>query len=209
MAMEKGEALLGVAMEAWKKAGKGVNADFKGHRVVKSDKIILIMPRLGEWPLNSMHKSGGLSVVAYPRPEHVEAFKEANSSVATYGPAYNYPGSIGSLELQIWSRNHPLELRVAQSHFKAGNNHYLYVGQTTLPRSLATKYHGWRKRALKHAVEIAHRHDKDFEVSRETVNRGKKRGAPSALERELAEIAAERNTELYKLRRVFQIKRRK
>ncbi|MFH1225024.1 MAG: hypothetical protein V1676_04435 [Candidatus Diapherotrites archaeon] len=96
-----------------------------------------------------------IDVVAFPKLEHLEAFKAAAKGVMHGGTADFYPGSIGAMHLLLSPMDvsgHSAVLLFIQSHFKTKQD---APGQRVLSRPLATKYGGWRHRCLDMAVEFA------------------------------------------------------
>lgn len=129
------------------------------YHVIKDKKLMLIGPKeptLGK----------EFAIIAFPKKEDIARFKEAMGSMVRKGPADYNPGAIGTLMIKRPTEPHsPLEFVFMQSHFKTGGaKGYRGEVATPLPRALATKYGGWRVRALKQAAEIAADHGTEFEV---------------------------------------------
>lgn len=88
--------------------------------------------------------------IYYPKPEHFKIFEKAAKNVFASGPADEFPGAVGTIEIEKpkpktfpknlpWKK--PWEINFMQSHFKQGK-------PPELTRSLATEYGGWRNRIL-------------------------------------------------------------
>ena len=142
--------LVRVAGAAWEMARKGTTSSFMSHRVVKHSNYLVVMPRLKKW--RQARSVDTLPIVIFPDPKHFEHFRKAVSSTREDGPGYDHPGGIGTVRLrkQADELSGPhLELLYAQAHFKVGTS------DNELPRSLATRYGGWRVYALREALKMA------------------------------------------------------
>ncbi len=173
--------LIPIVLKAWKELPDGVHEDFHGHRIVKLPKVLLVTPRLDEWremvhyaevALRTGYRPphDPIKILAFPRPEHIEVFVGAANGVRAGGPGYKHSGSIGTLEIEREEFG-PSDffLSFAQSHFIAGK------GEHCLPRSLATKYAGWRKHALHDALKILHEERVSLGVPLSVLYRGSTR----------------------------------
>ena len=172
---------LQVARNAWSSAPRGVSENIGGRRIVKSAKMVLVMPRF--WPVPSnlgvVHE---VNILAYPKPQHIPIFAEASYSVVRHGgPAANAPGAIGTVEFRAHGSGF-FELSYAQSHFKTGEE------PPFIKRNLATYYGGWRKRALTEGIQIALARGFRVQIPGNFLYNGRRR---SQLHREVIEIAKE------------------
>ncbi len=86
-------------------------------------------------------------VFVFPRQEHLEAFRQAQKPLMREGPSDFAPGSVGSLKMQEFP--HLVSVYGVQAHYKVG-------GKNPLPEPLRKTYAGWRKVALRRAIESAH-----------------------------------------------------
>ncbi len=153
--------LIPLVLRAWEELPDGVHEDFHGHRIVKLPKILLLVPPLQQWRdvVSRTARKGilgefnGLTVLAFPRPEHIVSFEQAAKGVRAAGPASIVPGAIGTLRVGGFERSGSPEfvLSMAQAHFKTGK------GAGFLPRTLATRYAGWRKHALSQVLKLLHK----------------------------------------------------
>ncbi len=178
-----------VAEEAWKTAKLGVLTDIRGWRVVKLRKIVLVTKPLEDLAFRNQLGSHMLDVVAYPKPEHMVEFAKARRGLKNMGPADDYLGSISSVRVWIHSESGRagdfVDLEHAQAHFKTGKE------APYLRRGLATYYGGWRRHALKRAVEIAHRHGRTFRVSGDLLNFRRRDSGLTPLNKDLFGVAKE------------------
>ncbi|MFH1106915.1 MAG: hypothetical protein V1787_03390 [Candidatus Micrarchaeota archaeon] len=109
-------------------------------------------------------------IVAYPKPEDKRLFEEANSAIHPYGPAEDFPGSIGSLMTECEEKRDTVVF--IQSHYKIGR-------EGSLEREIHNKYagpRGWRYFAALSAIRRAHSNDREivFPFRVLTRNRGLK-----------------------------------
>ena len=127
--------------------------DVGGYHVVKDRKMLVIHS-----PLNKSAEPNQMAytqIVVYPRPEHFKAFVAAVKSVAQGGPADANPGGVGAVGVAYLNAERPfLVLSFAQAQYASNPVRKKYKG-TALPRSLATRYAGWRYRALCAALRLA------------------------------------------------------
>jgi len=144
-----------IAERAWGEAPVGESRIDERHRVVRSGKMLLV---IDEEKSNLQF----LRIVAFPKPEHMEAFLTAADGVAELGPASHNPGAIGTLQLVRWpDNNREVFLNYAQTHAKTGASSYAPV-----KRGLLTYYGGWRVRALEQAIRYAHEKRKTLVLKR-------------------------------------------
>ncbi len=175
------------AMLAWKKAKPGKNPNFMGYRVVKLPKVVLVMPKLEQWP--SRRRKTHFSILAFPRPEHIGLFRTALKNVAYGSPGGQNPGSLGTIRFIAETRGDErfLTFFYVQYHFKVGSGHGL------VPRKLATFYAGWRKHALREILTNAFRRKlrviaPDYQLFHQA---GKKTSQPRQVYHELVDLASE------------------
>ncbi len=182
---------LEVAKHAWTHAVPGVNEDMLGHTVVRLSKVVLVMPKLEEIrktlrrEVTDSSKRGIVwsHIVAFPKPEHVGQFINAIVTTAVGGPAYEYPGSVGVVQIRFSTTGNPvIELDHAQSSFKAGIDKY------NLPRKLATYYAGWRKHALEEVIKLAKETHTPIEVRRSNLYLGKSTDKVSGFHQDLLDL---------------------
>ncbi len=183
---------LEVARKAWGELSDGAHEDFEGHRVVKTRKYVLVMPKLDQWPQDG--KAGNerlIRVAVYPKPEHIDQFLAAKANLRAGGPSDSRPGAVGSIALLVRS-NGELSLSNAQAHFKIG------AEPGFIHRDLADYYGGWRFYALKKAVQIAKLRGSDMEIETSHVYRRPSTlgGSRSAFHEDLLKIARETGTKL-------------
>ncbi len=203
-----------IVKKAWKEAPIGVSS-MEGHKVIKNNKMLLIIEDLDK-NIKILKNPGeeditpDIKIIAYPRLEHHVDFSNANENVKEHGPATHYPVSIGSIEASI-----PIHLRVAdggknfeeilfekvksrvpaigkkiinlnyiQAHFKAGDK------EGFLPRSLATKYGGWRSRSISELIKIAEELNRDIIINNKFVKWRKKPELRKDIEKASKELGA-------------------
>ncbi len=115
--------------------------NFAGHTVVKDKKMVIFAP-------TALKRATRL--VAFPAPEHFEVLKDAAKLLREGGPAELNPGALGTVELHC-----PIERKIALLSF--AQSHY---SSKVMSRKWISRYGGWRTRALKLAIEMAHRENR-------------------------------------------------
>ncbi|MFH1696618.1 MAG: hypothetical protein ABH854_01790 [Candidatus Diapherotrites archaeon] len=138
----------------------------KRYKIIKDKKMFLLVDQSKVGATNA--------IVAFPKPEHIDAF---NKTTKSWFMHEEYPGCVGILLLSHCSPSHgysgPILIEktyytmpYCQTSFTTGQGH----GQ--LPRSLATKYAGWRYRAITEAVDIVRKTSETLYIEREDAKRG-------------------------------------
>ncbi|HNV01390.1 MAG TPA: hypothetical protein PKK60_03105 [archaeon] len=99
--------------------------------------------------------SSRFNLVYYPLPKHMKAFSEAISKVKKNGPSLNFPGSVGSIEADVYSRGKTkiMNIHYIQAHYKTSQHGHHELGLVT--REMGKRYGGWRKRALQELFGMA------------------------------------------------------
>ncbi|MFH1779908.1 MAG: hypothetical protein ABH803_02055 [Candidatus Micrarchaeota archaeon] len=169
-----------IVSKAWAGAKKGLNEDFEGFRLHKDKKMLTFVCE-SKW-LNAMKREAakkksernnyhmGLHVVVFPQLEHLTDFTDASSGVRRGGPSSYNPEAIGTMRFAFVPAENKLHLEYVQSHFKSQSNNDLFMmpDEVKLSRSLATKYGGWRQKALQAAlVFVKHAGLKGLRFSKE------------------------------------------
>lgn len=90
------------------------------------------------------------TLVLYPRPEHANAFAKAMESTVGGGPSEYYPGAVGCLQYREIPGRQTL-ITFIQGAYRQKDAE----GNDLVPRTLATKYGGWRENLLKHVFSRA------------------------------------------------------
>jgi len=193
-------SLLPLALKTWKKMGerqgegeeKGANG--VAYRIVKNDKMVVVRPSDAEI-LNRITKQGKkklsafVEIIAFPHPDHVEAFQNAAGVLALEGPSDRNTGAIGTLQLRLSRKirkenrflnlpkvsNNPVELQLAQAHYKtkpkkpptkgAPNEEWFekaIASAGLLDRRVAFEYVNWRIPCIREAVRIAQKLGRDM-----------------------------------------------
>ncbi|MFH0973894.1 MAG: hypothetical protein V1817_03860, partial [Candidatus Micrarchaeota archaeon] len=93
-----------LAVAAHKEALPGYSV-FRKHRVLKEGNMVLIA---------EPNSKGELNVIAFPKPEHLNAFKQAASALRDRGPAVENPGAIGTLRFYVDKERKMLDSRIAR-----------------------------------------------------------------------------------------------
>lgn len=151
--------------EAYRR-GEGEHHVGKYH--VRTDKKITVISLK-----NIPSKGGKMAIVAFPKKEHLEDFEKAGLGVRADGPADYNPGAIGTMMVHIDpDPKEAIKFIFLQSHYvsqgpsKGGERREEGISKEhTLSRSLASKYAGWRGRAIARAYELAGQEGRDFEVA--------------------------------------------
>jgi len=105
--------------------------------------------------------------------EHLKAFKHAARGVKAFGPAHMNPGGVGTLTASLSSFRGAFTLNVQQSHFKTRRPEDSSRSKR-LDRSLATRYGGWRQRALREMINVMGKHGQTLRIpARLLVSRAK------------------------------------
>jgi hypothetical protein len=131
------------------------------YRVTKDNKMLTVSNHFET--AADLAMQGEVAITVFPRLEHVEAFRKASKGARAFGPGRWNPDAVGTLEIRT-SEKGPYELEFAQSHFvtkRPGDSPRI---TKRLDRPLATKYHGWRQRALREAVTLLASHGKSLRV---------------------------------------------
>lgn len=99
--------------------------------------------------------SSRFNLVYYPTPRHIKVFRDAISRVKKNGPSLNFPGSVGSIEADIYSRGKikVMNIQYIQSHYKTSQHGHHEVGLVT--REMGRRYGGWRKRTIQELFGLA------------------------------------------------------
>lgn len=132
-------------------------------RVIRDKKMIVV-----SYANKALDLFSAFSIVVFPKPEDQKHFRRALKSVREDGPAEINPGSVGSILIykQLSSAGEEnLNIKHIQSHFltkrKTATGKKPSVKETHgLPRNIASKYAGWRIRAITEAIRIAEREGK-------------------------------------------------
>lgn len=106
--------------------------------------IILEMRRPESTLLQSRH-----TLVFYPKPIHAQAFANIYSSVDAREPEYDYPTSVGVLDLHIDHAAKNMTVPYLITNF---------IKKKGFPRGLLTHYGGFRYRLWKRVFELAKKH---------------------------------------------------
>lgn len=131
---------------AWEEAPDG-HSEFQEWRIHKDKKMITVSPT----QIHDLRESASrIRIVVFPRLKHLNEFKKASMAVSPAGPAKSNPGAVGSIGIQLDARG-PDTLEYAQAHFMTKGNTKLVDPAYGLERGLATRYGGWRRRALREA----------------------------------------------------------
>lgn len=112
---------------------------------------------------NSDHVSA-LRIVVYPRPDHLKEFEKLNAKTAPIGPSGLYPGSIGTvlvdLPPSVTSSIAHATLNYVHAHFKRE-----FPDNSVDPDAkIVKKYSNWRIVALMHAVKRCINQNVDLHV---------------------------------------------
>ncbi len=149
-------------------------------RVVEKDRKMLALTQ-------AVHDKGQLfflEVIVLPRLRHFRAFVRATSGVEMYGPGRGKQGSIGSLWMTRYKQDY--FVKHIQAHYRAG------TAPNFLPRRLATRYGGWRIRALRIAFREAKLRNAAVIIPEHTLKKEKaNKQRSAALLRDLHMVARE------------------
>lgn len=156
-----------------------------GYRVVKDKSMVLVT----EVPPEK-ERVMDINIVAFPRAEHFPEFEKASRGVEGYGSALINPTGIGTISITR-RPGEPYILRYAQSHYLTEGNPRLTDASLGLKRKLATRYHGWRKRAIKEAIKLVKRENTSLIVTKQGLRGSRKLdvNGRSQFEREVREVA--------------------
>jgi len=164
------------------KPGKRVYGQFI---VEKLKDTVIISPNLKlssyEWP----HQ---LTIVVFPRPEHIHVFEEAATITAPGGPSLFNPGAILSFRLN--DMHEGLELISSQYHYFVNPTEGAVGGWGGLPKSLHKKYAGARRDAFKHLLDSV----KELKVPLIVKNTALRRN--KIFEREIRDICRKQNLKI-------------
>lgn len=162
-----------VVRKAWSEAPHGITENFMGYRVVKDKKMVLFTKSV---PENIDPRA--IRIVAFPKLEHIETFKEVRNALDMGGPSDDNRGAVGTMEIGTGVMNRYYNaylVRYAQSHFMTTNHERGASGYRFLPRKYATMYAGWRIRCLKEAISLAERDGRTLCIPRTATRRGYQR----------------------------------
>ncbi len=191
-----------VSEAAWAQRGNFETDSFHDHRVIRTDKTVIVMAPFSWFsqrfakPKSTPKRNYVFSVskediVVFPKPVHMPHFVTASKGTRMFGPSQHYSAAIGTVQVRLYLAKSKQRLRLsfAQAHFKTRDP--AEPNKHALPRSIATYYGGWRKRALTEAVKLAVHVDLPLEIHWSKLY-PKKRAYPgvSPLHRELLEVAS-------------------
>ncbi len=135
------------AEKIWSKMPESMSTErsniFRRWRITRSKKLIILSSVLTKLPLPARH-----TIIAYPKPEHMDAFEDASRALKQDGPSKYFPGSVGSAKLNKNIFRKWLTLSYIQAHYETSS--------FAVNRSFASAYAGWRVRVLEHAIRMAH-----------------------------------------------------
>lgn len=190
------------AEAAWKKPEAGISR--KGiFRVTRFPKVVVVMPQVKHW--KEIRDADLLRVVVFPKEEHVDAFREAKTGVRIGRPAAANPGAIGSIgfnRISVFKYAQPerryIRIHFAQAHFKTtqGETPGNVMKTPVLPRSLATYYGGWRKRAFGEIIKVAKRNNVSIFIPDHVLQRNGMKNSP--VEQEICQLAEEHGLRIVK-----------
>ena len=151
-----------VAKKAWKALPEGTHEDFEGHRVVKREYIVLVMPRLSGWPSNREEdgswKADEPHIVAYPAT-NLRDFSRSQRSLEEMGPSERYPASIGVLRTTpIIARGFALGVKYVQANYSTSSS-------APLLGTIANRYAVWRAFAIRELLEITRMRNLEVHVN--------------------------------------------
>jgi hypothetical protein len=167
------------------------NGTFRGRnglRALKDDKMCTVRDVSGDSLENVT------DLIVFPlNDNHIEHFKQAAKGVRAHGPAMANPGAIGTVSLKRMGEG-PYFLDYAQAHYTTPVN-----GKKTekyLPRSLATKYGGWRQRAFKFAMRLAKEEEKELVVPHTVFVSGRKDPTETQMYKDMRKVCDEEGLDL-------------
>ena len=171
-----------LAREAWE-LPEGTH-ELDGFRAVRNPNNVLLFftPKmLGPVPLSTADVIGHLElpetqihIVAYPRPEHHEAFAEQSMLNRKDGVSERYPEAIGTLSVsrRLGHMKGELWVNFVQSQMAGTENITTrrwaneHSPKSGLNRSVKTKYAGWRERIFRELIRLAGTQKKDVAITK-------------------------------------------
>ena len=93
--------------DIWANARKGVSKDFRGYRIMKDNKMLVIMPTDLYIKKTAASHSEEFSFVVFPRPEHLNRVRKAGELVEPGGPSSHNPEALHTLKV-IYSVKPPI-----------------------------------------------------------------------------------------------------
>jgi len=177
-----------VARKAWERAPEG-RSEIEGHRITRDSKMVLV----------TKGSRTETNIVAFPRPEHFEAFEKAIENLFVAGPSTANPGAVGTIGLkkfnQVIVARSPLyrefwtaigrdvpgarpsfyQLVLAQAHFTTTGDQARREGrpvyqEALLPKRLYRRYSGWLQRGLRESIALAGDEKKDLLLDKQEEN---------------------------------------
>jgi hypothetical protein len=151
-----------IAKKAWKMP-EGFHK-IGNHHVYRDKKMCAV----GEPNTSNAMSQRINEIVVFPKEEHLDPFMQATAGVQAYGPAQWNPGAVGTVEIDPGDFH---GIRVFQTHYKStpsAKQVKIDMGRmppgSLLPRSLATRYAGWKDRATQLALRMAEEDGKELAV---------------------------------------------
>jgi hypothetical protein len=133
-------------------------------RIIRTKRNKMVLVR----PANVNIRPGySFSVVVFPHPKHVDAFKFAAVGVNWYGPARDALGSIGSIKLnRATLKDWWLKTNETLGDARVATNEYYYVNYAQThattnnkdwpaDEKLLKQYESWRLHALKESISVS------------------------------------------------------
>lgn len=163
----------------------------EGLEVLKDDKMCTV---------REVSERDGLGhvtdLIVFPlNDEHIRSFKQAAKGVRAHGPAMSNPGAVGTVSLRKTDGG-PYFFDYAQAHYTTGRNGE--KNPKILPRSLATKYGGWRQRAFRFATQIASDENRDIVVPHSMFLSNQKEPHETQMYKDLKRVCDEEGFEITK-----------
>ncbi|MBI5225687.1 hypothetical protein HY994_00425 [Candidatus Micrarchaeota archaeon] len=97
----------------------------------------------------STHQQTKHTLIFYPKPKHAQAFANIHPFVDAREPEYDYPTSVGVLDLHIDHASKKMTVPYLITNF---------IKKEGFPRGLLTHYGGFRYRLWKRVFELADKH---------------------------------------------------
>ncbi|MBU1197326.1 hypothetical protein KJ765_02320 [Candidatus Micrarchaeota archaeon] len=127
-----------------------------GKWIGERDQHMLIVSPQIPGPLTASKEIIIKQLYVFPRLDHFDVFNHAREGTKIGSPGHNAPGSIGSIKFDVLPAH--LLVHSIQSHYKI-------TGEYAIQPAERKRYAGWRKRAIRKAIELAHQNNRILTIT--------------------------------------------
>ncbi|MBI5553980.1 MAG: hypothetical protein HY917_04560 [Candidatus Diapherotrites archaeon] len=131
------------------------------HRALREKNMLVVRSRVfgGKEPVYQF--------VAFADPKHWPSFRNVSGLMREAGPAQDNPSAMGTVSVVVLPGKKSVQLLLAQSHFRGSSWRHQNPGKGPFfSRAQASRFLGWRFRALKQAMQFARERNCRFVVEK-------------------------------------------